>query len=121
MKSVTWMPALRADFRRPWPAQEEPSVSVNKLHARVHVNQFGHFIGDADRLQDAHDLIVEVYSTREMISGIFTFENDCGYTTDAKQIGQGRSHRAVPNDRDIVSFCRCVLCVSGQLGLSVRL
>ena len=109
VKAVARVPALRTDFHRPGPMEQQPAAGVHEAHARRDMRVRKDGITQPNRLQDAHDFIVEMHRPGQGIRRPLALKHEDRDTAQAKQVGQGRSRRATAHDADlvprVVHFC----------------
>ena len=61
VKAVARVPALRTDFHRPGPMEQQPAAGVHEAHARRDMRVRKDGFTQPNRLQDAHNFIVELH------------------------------------------------------------
>src|SRR5215469_13979274 len=65
------------------------------------MDQFLHYLSKADRLEQSHDLIVEVHCTRQVVDCRLALQHESGDPLQSKKIGEHRSNWTTADDRDL--------------------
>ena len=69
------------------------------------MNAFCHFVCDADGLDYAHHFVIEMYGTRQVVSGALSVEDQHVDTVEAEQIGERGADWSVADNGDIIWVC----------------
>ena len=106
MEAVVDIPAVGAEHLGPRPGDQHVVRAVDEIDALADSGDFLHRPGETDRLEDAHDLVVEGDRARQMVGRLLALDDDGPDAVAAENIRQRTAHRAEPDDGDVAGFAR---------------
>ena len=120
METVGGMPTLWCPFFRPRPFQQASTGRINEAHPWRDMHHLFDCLSQANRVEDAHHLVIEMHRTGQVVGCLFAFQHQRRNATLAEQIGQRCPGRPVTYDSDISLAVDSTVAKLGTHGSSLR-
>jgi hypothetical protein len=101
VEPVVRPPALWPFTLRPRPVEKQFALRIDEAHARMVMGLFFHLVGDADPLEDAHHLGIEMHRTRQVIMCAFPLQNERFQPALAQKVSERCTGRPIADNGDI--------------------
>ena len=102
VQAVAGIPAMGGDFLRARPVQQQRVIVIDKLHARIDPHLFQQVIGNANGLENAHHLVIEMHRTRQMIHRRLAVDHQHRHPLRSQQVGKRCPCGPIAQDCNII-------------------